>query len=220
MIQSIDLSKSVKQNFETIDILRNINLTVNDGEYVSILGVRGSGKTTLFNILGLLDNPSGGKLFFDGNEVGKLKEKELVKLRRGNISYVYSDSRLIESLTIFENVELPLLYLNISKVEREERVAEMLAKVNLLHRKSHFPAELSLLQNQLVSICRAMVTKPSLVLADEPARRFSSSENQMIFNVFNSCNENGVGVVLFTESKQTASRSQRIIQLNNGHIVS
>ncbi len=220
MIQSVDLSKRVKQNSDTIELLSNINLSVNDGEYVSILGKRGSGKTTLFNILGLLDNPSNGKLLFDQKDVSQLKEKELVKIRRGNISYVYGDSRLIESLTVFENVELPLLYLNVPKSEREERVAEVLAKVNLLHRKSYYPADLSLIQSQLVSISRAMVIRPKLILADEPARRFSSSENQLIFNIFNSCNESGVGIVLFTESKQTAGRSQRLIQLHDGHIVS
>ncbi len=200
--------------------LININIDIGKGEFVSVSGPAGSGKSSLFNILGLLDKPDSGEIYFMGKECAGLSLNQLEKLRKGNIGYIFKNSGLVDELTIFSNIELPLLYLNVSRKKRKEMVNELLSEYKLEHKRNSYPDELTKFQQQMVSIARAIVFKPGLLLADEPAGSLNSLEGGEILETLSLINQDGTSVLFFTNSMQEAQRAGRVIQLFDGHTIS
>lgn len=220
MIKIEGLSKSFRtEEVETV-ALNNVSLEVKDGEFVAIMGPSGCGKSTLLNILGLLDNPSSGNYYLAGNEVGHLKEKERTKVRKGNIGFVFQSFNLIDELNVFENVELPLTYLNVKASERKERVREILKRMNISHRSGHFPQQLSGGQQQRVAIARAVVSNPKLILADEPTGNLDSKNGTEVMQLLMELNKEGTTIVMVTHSKHDAGFAHRVINLFDGCVVS
>ena len=199
--------------------LNNVNLEINKGEFVAIMGPSGCGKSTLLNILGLLDNPTSGELFFNEAQVDGYSERQRTNLRKENIGFVFQSFNLIEELTIYENIELPLLYMKVSSSERKKRINEALDRMKIAHRAKHFPQQLSGGQQQRAAIARAVITKPKLILADEPTGNLDSANGEEVMNLLTQLNENGTTIVMVTHSPSDADRSNRIIQLFDGHIV-
>jgi putative ABC transport system ATP-binding protein len=206
------------EEVETI-ALNDVSLEVNDGEFIAIMGPSGCGKSTLLNILGLLDNPTGGKYYLDEQEVGHLKEKERTQTRKGKIGFVFQSFNLIEEMSVFENVELPLIYMGISKSERKKRVEEALRRMNISHRARHFPNQLSGGQQQRVAIARAVVANPKLILADEPTGNLDSKNGNDVMDLLSELNKEGTTIVMVTHSQHDAAFSHRIINLFDGEIV-
>jgi len=199
--------------------LNNVNLDINEGEFVAIMGPSGCGKSTLLNILGLLDNPTSGELFFNDAQVDGYSERQRTNLRKENIGFVFQSFNLIEELTVYENVELPLLYMKVSSSERKRRVNEVLDRMKITHRAKHFPQQLSGGQQQRAAIARAVITNPKLILADEPTGNLDSANGEEVMNLLTQLNEGGTTIVMVTHSPSDADRSHRIIQLFDGHIV-
>jgi len=199
--------------------LNNVNLEINEGEFVAIMGPSGCGKSTLLNILGLLDNPTSGELFFNASQVDGYNERQRTNLRKENIGFVFQSFNLIEELTVYENVELPLLYMKVSSSERKKRVNEALDRMKITHRAKHFPQQLSGGQQQRAAIARAVITNPKLILADEPTGNLDSANGEEVMNLLTQLNETGTTIVMVTHSPSDADRSHRIIQLFDGHIV-
>lgn len=219
MIHTSNLSKvSRVEGIESL-ILQNVNIDIDSGEYVSFLGPSGSGKTTLVNIIGLIDVPTTGNLLYMGHDTSLLSERQRINLRRGSIGYVFRNFGLIDELTVKENIELPLQYLKYSKNIRKTKVEEVLERFNISHRKDYFPRQLSGFQQQMVSIARAVVIKPDLLIADEPIGRLNSSDGGRILDLLSKLNEEGLTVILATHSNSEAEKAQRIIQLFDGHVV-
>lgn len=219
MIKTVDLSKIFRTDEIETTALNNINFEVKPGEFVAIMGPSGCGKSTLLNILGLLDNPSKGEYVFNGTEVSKYKENKRTDLRKGNIGFVFQSFNLIDELNVFENVELPLLYQRVSSGDRKKRVEEVLDRMKISHRKKHFPQQLSGGQQQRVAIARAVVSKPKLILADEPTGNLDSSNGEEVMNLLSELNQEGTTVIMVTHSPTDADKAHRIIQLFDGHIV-
>ncbi|MBN2273587.1 MAG: ABC transporter ATP-binding protein [Bacteroidales bacterium] len=219
MIKTVDLVKVFRTEEVETTALNKVNLTVEKGEFVAIMGPSGCGKSTLLNIIGLLDNPSDGKYFFNGEEVSKYRERQRTNLRKGNIGFVFQSFNLIDELTVYENVELPLLYLKVSASERRRKVTEVLERMKISHRKKHFPQQLSGGQQQRVAISRAVVTKPMLILADEPTGNLDSANGEEVMNLLTELNNEGTTIVMVTHSPSDADKAHRIIQLFDGHIV-
>jgi putative ABC transport system ATP-binding protein len=178
MIKTTELVKVFRTDEVETTALNKVNITVEKGEFVAIMGPSGCGKSTLLNILGLLDTPSGGQYYFNGEEVAKYKEKQRTNLRKGNIGFVFQSFNLIDELTVYENVELPLLYLKVSAADRRKKLADVLERMKITHRKKHFPQQLSGGQQQRVAIARAVVTRPQLILADEPTGNLDSANGE------------------------------------------
>ncbi|WP_372644297.1 ABC transporter ATP-binding protein [Ancylomarina sp.] len=199
--------------------LNNVNLEINEGEFVAIMGPSGCGKSTLLNILGLLDNPTSGELFFNDARVDGYSERQRTNLRKENIGFVFQSFNLIEELTIYENVELPLLYMKVSSSERKKRANEALDRMKIAHRAKHFPQQLSGGQQQRAAIARAVITNPKLILADEPTGNLDSANGEEVMNLLTQLNEAGTTIVMVTHSPSDADRSHRIIQLFDGHII-
>ena len=220
MITVKDLSKVFRTEEIETTALNQVSFEINDGEFVAIMGPSGCGKSTLLNILGLLDNPTDGSYQLLGQEVAKLKEKDRTKFRKGNIGFVFQSFNLIDELNVFENVELPLRYLNISSSERKARVTEMLKRMNISHRAQHFPQQLSGGQQQRVAIARAVVSNPKLILADEPTGNLDSKNGKEVMDLLTQLNEEGTTIVMVTHSQKDASCAQRIVNLFDGEIVS
>lgn len=219
MIEIKDLRKVFRtEEIETV-ALNNINLHVNKGEFIAIMGPSGCGKSTLLNILGLLDNATSGQYLLDKLEVGHLKEKERTKSRKGNIGFVFQNFNLIEEMTVYENVELPLIYLDINKAERKQRVDEALKKMNINHRSGHFPNQLSGGQQQRVAIARAIVAKPKLILADEPTGNLDSKNGADVMNLLTQLNQEGSTIVMVTHSLHDSSFAHRVVNLFDGKVV-
>lgn len=220
MIRIENLSKSFRtEEVETI-ALNNVNLEVKDKEFVAIMGPSGCGKSTLLNILGLLDNPSSGNYYLGDQEVGHLKEKERTQVRKGNIGFVFQSFNLIDELNVFENVELPLTYLNIKAEERKKRVTEILQRMNISHRAQHFPQQLSGGQQQRVAIARAVVSNPKIILADEPTGNLDSKNGAEVMQLLTELNNEGTTIVMVTHSQHDAGFAHRVINLFDGQIVS
>lgn len=220
MLRIENLSKSFRtEEVETI-ALNGITMEVKDGEFVAIMGPSGCGKSTLLNILGLLDNPTGGRYYLLGNEVGHLKEKERTQVRKGNIGFVFQSFNLIDELNVFENVELPLTYLNVKASERKEMVNTILKRMNISHRASHFPQQLSGGQQQRVAIARAVVAGPKLILADEPTGNLDSKNGAEVMALLTELNKEGTTIVMVTHSKHDATFAHRTVNLFDGNIVS
>ena len=219
MIQVTNLSKVFRTAEIETTALNNVSFTISKGEFVAIMGPSGCGKSTLLNILGLLDNPSGGSYNLLGTEVANLRERERTNYRKGNIGFVFQSFNLIDELNVYENVELPLKYLNISASERKRRVTEILKRMNISHRAGHYPQQLSGGQQQRVAIARAVVANPQLILADEPTGNLDSRNGKEVMDLLCQLNAEGTTVVMVTHSQRDASAAQRIINLFDGEIV-
>ena len=220
MITVNHLSKTFRtEEIETI-ALNDVSFEIKDGEFVAIMGPSGCGKTTLLNILGLLDNPSGGSYRLLGSEVAGLREKERTKFRKGNIGFVFQSFNLIDELNVYENIELPLRYLNIGSAERRQKVTEIMKRMAISHRAKHFPQQLSGGQQQRVAIARAVVAGPKLILADEPTGNLDSKNGREVMKLLKELNGEGTTIVMVTHSQRDAASADRIINLFDGQIVS
>lgn len=220
MIRIENLSKSFRTTEVETIALNSVNLEVADKEFVAIMGPSGCGKSTLLNIMGLLDNPSSGHYYLDGQEVGHLKEKDRTNVRKGNIGFVFQSFNLIDELNVFENVELPLTYLNIPADERKKKVTDILQRMNISHRAKHYPQQLSGGQQQRVAIARAVVSSPKIILADEPTGNLDSKNGQEVMQMLTELNKEGTTIVMVTHSQRDAGFASRIINLFDGQIVS
>ncbi|MBQ0735862.1 ABC transporter ATP-binding protein [Aquimarina celericrescens] len=219
MIQIQNLKKSFRtEEVETL-ALNSVNLKVEEGEFVAIMGPSGCGKSTLLNIIGMLDNPTEGTYHFGNQEVGGLKENQRTKIRKGNLGFVFQSFNLIDELTVFENVELPLIYLNMKKSEREQKVKKVLERMKIAHREKHFPQQLSGGQQQRVAIARAVVTNPKLILADEPTGNLDSKNGIEVMNLLTELNQEGTTIVMVTHSDRDSHYAHRVINLFDGQIV-
>jgi len=219
MIRTNGLKKIYRTDEVETTALNNINLHIKKGEFVAIMGPSGCGKSTLLNIVGLLDNPSDGEFYFAEEEVSKYTERKRTNLRKSNIGFIFQSFNLIDELTVYENVELPLLYQKISATERKRMVLEILDKVKITHRRKHFPQQLSGGQQQRVAIARAIVTNPKLILADEPTGNLDSKHGEEVMDMLTELNEAGTTIIMVTHSPSDAEYSHRIVQLFDGHIV-
>lgn len=219
MIRTNNLKKLYTTEEVETTALNNVNLEVRQGEFVAIMGPSGCGKSTLLNLLGLLDNPSDGEYFFLGVDVAKFSERKRANLRKNNIGFVFQSFNLIDELTVYENIELPLLYLKYSASERRKRVEEVLERMQIMHRKKHFPQQLSGGQQQRVAVGRAVVANPKLILADEPTGNLDSTHGEEVMNLMAQLHEEGTTIIMVTHSPAYAEYAQRIIHLFDGHIV-
>ena len=219
MIKTVDLTKVFRTDEVDTTALNEVSMEIKPGEFVAIMGPSGCGKSTLLNILGLLDNPSKGKLIFNGQDVSKYSEKQRTGLRKSNIGFVFQSFNLIDELNVYENIELPLLYQKIPSSKRKQMVEEVMTKMNIVHRKKHFPQQLSGGQQQRVAICRAVVGNPKLILADEPTGNLDSVNGAEVMDLLSKLNQEGTNIIMVTHSPTDASRAQRIIQLFDGEIV-
>jgi putative ABC transport system ATP-binding protein len=219
MIKTEELTRIFRSDEVETTALNKVNLAIEDGEYVAVMGPSGCGKTTLLNILGLLDRPTAGKYWLDGKEVSGLNELQRTRLRKGRIGFVFQSFNLIEELNVYQNVELPLLYMGMSVRERRKRVIEILDRVKIAHRRKNFPRQLSGGQQQRVAIARAVVVKPGIILADEPTGNLDSINGEEIMSLLTQMNNDGTTIVMVTHSPSDADKAHRIIQLFDGHIV-
>ncbi|WP_323757676.1 ABC transporter ATP-binding protein [Roseivirga sp.] len=217
-------TKGLKKFYYTDEVettaLGNVNLEIKEGEFVAVMGPSGCGKSTLLNIIGLLDNPSEGEFYFYDEEVSNYSERQRAELRKRNIGFVFQSFNLIDELTVFENVELPLIYLKYPAADRKKRVEEVLEQMQIMHRKDHFPQQLSGGQQQRVAVARAVVAKPNLILADEPTGNLDSTNGQEVMTLLTNLNESGTTVIMVTHSATDAEYSHRVINLFDGQIVS
>ena len=214
---------NIKKVFRTEEIdtwaLREVSLEVKEGEFVAIMGPSGCGKTTLLNIMGLLDTPTEGTYMLNGKDVSQLPERERTNIRRGTIGFVFQSFNLIDDLDVYENVELPLLYMGVPAKERKKRVTEMLDRMAMSHRRKHFPCQLSGGQQQRVAVARAVVSNPKIILADEPTGNLDSKNSKEVMDLLLQLHEQGTTIVMVTHSQHNASFADRIINLFDGQIV-
>ena len=215
--------ENLKKSFFTEEIetiaLNGVSFEVKEGEFVAVMGPSGCGKSTLLNILGLLDNPTGGTYTLLDKEVGNLREKERTQFRKGNLGFVFQSFNLIDEMTVFENVELPLVYMGVKASERKKRVNEILERMNISHRAGHFPQQLSGGQQQRVAIARAVISNPKLVLADEPTGNLDSKNGQEVMHLLQELNREGTTIIMVTHSQHDAQYASRTICLFDGQIV-
>jgi len=219
MIRTEKLSKAFRTEEVETMALNEVNFEVKQGEFVAIMGPSGCGKSTLLNIIGLLDNPTGGDYLFNGTNVAKFKESQRTNLRKGNIGFVFQSFNLIDELNVFENVELPLLYLKIGTKQRKEMVNKVLERMNIAHRAKHFPQQLSGGQQQRVAIARAVVANPGLILADEPTGNLDSKNGLDVMHLLTELNSEGTTIVMVTHSQHDAGFSHRVVNLFDGQII-
>ncbi|MGI4750343.1 MAG: ABC transporter ATP-binding protein [Janthinobacterium lividum] len=219
MIKITDLEKIYRTEDIETSALNKLTIHVNDGEFVAVMGPSGCGKSTLLNILGLLDDPDGGSFMFNGIEVAHFNERKRSDLRKRNIGFVFQSFNLIDELTVFENVELPLIYLGVDSAERKRRVDVVLDKMQIMHRRNHFPQQLSGGQQQRVAVARAVVNNPKLILADEPTGNLDSSNGNEVMQLLTELNEQGTTIVMVTHSEHDARYSHRIIRMLDGQTV-
>lgn len=215
-----DINRVFESEAGFAHILHDISLTVYSGEFLAITGPSGSGKSTLMNILGCLDTPTSGKYLLEGLNVADLDDDELAEIRATRIGFVFQSFNLIDELNVFENIELPLRYMDFSAAERKEKVEAVMARMNISHRAKHFPQQLSGGQQQRVAIARAVVASPKLILADEPTGNLDSKNGKEVMDLLCELNREGTTVVMVTHSQKDAAMAQRTIDLFDGHIVS
>ena len=220
MIKTENLKKVYRTDEVETLALNGASIDIASGEFVSVMGPSGCGKSTLLNVLGLLDTPSDGAYLFHGTDVSDRSERQRASLRKGNIGFVFQSFNLIDELTVYENVELPLLYLNTPSGERRERVEAALDRVQMTHRRGHFPQQLSGGQQQRVAVARAVVADPKLILADEPTGNLDSTNGRQVMNLLAELNEAGTTIVMVTHSPADAEYSARTIHLFDGKVVS
>jgi len=219
MIKTNDLTKIFRTEEVETTALNKVNLNVKEGEYVAVMGPSGCGKSTLLNILGLLDNPTSGSYVFNGTEVANLKERDRTVFRKGNIGFVFQSFNLIDELNVYENVELPLIYLKMKSSERKKKVEDALERMKITHRAKHFPQQLSGGQQQRVAIARSVVANPRLILADEPTGNLDSKNGIEVINLLTELNKEGTTIVMVTHNDRDASYAHRIVNLFDGQIV-
>jgi len=219
MIKTSNLQKIFTTDEVETTALNGINMEIQAGEFVAIMGPSGCGKSTLLNILGLLDNPSEGDYHFFGSEVAGMTERNRANLRKGNIGFVFQSFNLIDELTVFENVELPLLYLKVPPAERTKRVEAALKRMNIMHRRKHFPQQLSGGQQQRVAIARAVVANPKVILADEPTGNLDSTNGLEVMNLLTQLNQGGTTIIMVTHSPHDAGFAHRTVNLFDGRVV-
>ena len=219
VIKAVGLTKIFRTESVQTTALNEVNLEIYPGEFVAIMGPSGCGKSTLLNIMGLLDNPTSGELWFMGQEVSKWKENDRTDLRNGNLGFVFQSFNLIDELTVFENVELPLLYAGVPVRERVERVNRALDRMQITHRSEHYPQQLSGGQQQRVAIARAIVTNPKIILADEPTGNLDSANGNEVMSLLKELNADGATVVMVTHSEENAREARRIIRMMDGVVL-
>ena len=219
MIKTVNLQKIFKTEEVETWALNNVNLEIKAGEFVAIMGPSGCGKSTLLNILGLLDNPTGGTYELNGTDVSKFTEAQRTNLRKGVIGFVFQSFNLIDELNVYENIELPLIYLKLKASERKEKVNQILDRMKISHRAKHFPQQLSGGQQQRVAIARAVVAGPKLILADEPTGNLDSKNGMEVMNLLTELNKEGTTIVMVTHSQHDASFTHRVINLFDGQVV-
>lgn len=219
MIKTVALEKIFRtEEVETL-ALNKVSIEVKEGEFVAIMGPSGCGKSTLLNILGLLDNPTSGEYYLNGIEVSRYTEAQRTKLRKGIIGFVFQSFNLIDELNVYENIELPLLYMGVSAAERKKKVQEAMERMAIVHREKHFPQQLSGGQQQRVAITRAVVANPKLILADEPTGNLDSKNGQEVMNLLSELNKEGTTIVMVTHSQHDAGFASRTINLFDGQVV-
>ena len=219
MIKIINLTKIFRTESVQTTALNEVSLEISQGEFVAIMGPSGCGKSTLLNMIGLLDNPTSGELWFMDQEVSRYSENDRTDLRNGNLGFVFQSFNLIDELTVFENVELPLLYAGVSTRERVKRVNEALERMQIAHRTEHYPQQLSGGQQQREAIARAIVTNPRIILADEPTGNLDSTNGNEVMNLLKELNHDGATVVMVTHSEENAREAERIIRMMDGYIL-
>ena len=219
LLQTRKLMKTYRTDEVETTALNEVTLDVREGEFVAIMGPSGCGKSTLLNVLGLLDNPTGGEYHFLSEEVAAYSESRRANLRKRNIGFVFQSFNLIDELTVFENVELPLMYLGLSAAERGARVGGLLEQMQIGHRRNHFPQQLSGGQQQRVAVARAVVAKPRLILADEPTGNLDSAHGDEVMELLEGLNNAGTTIVMVTHSPTYAERAHRVVHLFDGTIV-
>ncbi|MCI5057070.1 MAG: ABC transporter ATP-binding protein [Flavobacteriales bacterium] len=219
MIKTEGLQKVFRTDEIETTALQGVNLEIKRGEFVAIMGPSGCGKSTLLNILGLLDNPNSGSYQFLDTEVAQFNEKQRTHLRKNNVGFVFQSFNLIDELSVFENVELPLIYQGYKVKERKEKVEQILETLQIAHRRNHFPQQLSGGQQQRVAVGRAVVGDPSIIFADEPTGNLDSKNGDDVMNLLNELNEKGTTIVMVTHSQRDAQFANRVIRLFDGRIV-
>jgi putative ABC transport system ATP-binding protein len=219
MIRTVNLTKIFQTELIETTALSNVNFEVKKGEFVAIMGPSGCGKSTLLNILGLLDNANSGQYFFDGIEASGFSESQRTNLRKGNIGFVFQSFNLIDELNVFENVELPLIALKVSRSVRRKAVDDILERMKIGHRREHFPRQLSGGQQQRVAVARALITNPKLILADEPTGNLDSTNGEQVMQLLEQLNKEGTTIVMVTHSVNHADRAHRVVNLFDGHLV-
>jgi len=216
-------AKNLQKVYTTEDVettaLNDVNLEIKEGEFCAVMGPSGCGKSTLLNIMGLLDNPTSGEYHFMGHEISGFSERDRARLRKGNIGFVFQSFNLIDELTVFENVELPLLYLGIPADERTKKVEASLERMSMMHRRNHFPQQLSGGQQQRVAIARATVADAKLILADEPTGNLDSDHGDEVMKLLSELNEQGTTIIMVTHSPHDANYARRVIHLFDGKLV-
>ena len=219
MIKTNNLQKIFRTEEVETRALTEVNIEINKGEFVAVMGPSGCGKSTLLNILGLLDNPTSGEYYLNGNEVSKFKESQRTNLRKGVIGFVFQSFNLIEELNVYENIELPLLYMKMPVTDRKKKVKEAMDRMAISHREKHFPQQLSGGQQQRVAIARAVVANPDLILADEPTGNLDSKNGAEVMNLLTELNREGTTIVMVTHSMHDAGYAGRTINLFDGRVV-
>ncbi len=219
MIKTTNLNKVFRTEDVETTALHNVSIEIKDGEFVSIMGPSGCGKSTLLNILGLIDNPSSGEYHFLEEEVAKWAERRRSDLRKNNIGFIFQSFNLIDELSVYENVELPMLYTKTPAAERKKRAEEMLDRMNMMHRRNHFPQQLSGGQQQRVAVARAIVNDPKIILADEPTGNLDSSNGDDVMKTLAALNADGTTIIMVTHSPYCAGFGHRVIRLLDGKVV-
>ncbi|HSI74975.1 MAG TPA: ABC transporter ATP-binding protein [Lunatimonas sp.] len=218
MITLEEVDKYVESRFQRVFILKNINLTINQGEFITLMGPSGVGKSTLLNIIGLLDQEYEGKYSFDGKEIRGMKEKQRSALHKAEFGYIFQAYHLIDELTVYENIETPLLYRKVSSQERKSIIAELLDRFQMVAKKDLFPEQLSGGQQQLVGVARAIAGKPKVLLADEPTGNLHSVQAKEIMEVFQELNKEGTTIIQATHARENADFGTRLIEMLDGKI--
>jgi len=218
MIKLQDIDKYIDSRFQRTFILKGVDLEVQQGEFLTLMGPSGAGKSTLMNIIGMLDEPSAGEYYFFDEPVHKMKEKQKTEMHKNYIGFIFQAYHLIDELTVYENIETPLLYKGVSGSQRKSMVAEMLDRFNMVAKKDLFPEQLSGGQQQLVGIARAVVGQPKLLLADEPTGNLHSDQGKQIMDIFQKLNEEGMTIIQVTHSEENAKRSKRVVEVVDGVI--
>lgn len=219
LLKTTDLSKVYRTDTVETTALNKVSIDIAQGEFVAIMGPSGCGKSTLLNIIGLLDAPTAGSYAVNGEDVSGYNERKRAEVRKNTIGFVFQSFNLIDELTVAENIELPLIYTNMGKAERKQRVAEAMDRMNIAHRAKHFPQQLSGGQQQRVAIARAVVNKPKLILADEPTGNLDSAHGEEVMNLLSELNKAGTTVIIVTHSLRDAGYAQRTINLLDGKVV-
>lgn len=219
MIKTIELSKVFRTDEVETTALNKVSVEVKKGEFVAIMGPSGCGKSTLLNILGLLDNPTGGTYIFDDKDVSNFKERHRTDMRKGNIGFVFQSFNLIDELNVYENVELPLIYLKLRASERKQMVETILERMKIGHRRKHFPQQLSGGQQQRVAIARAVVANPKLILADEPTGNLDSKNGLEVMKLLSELNKEGTTIIMVTHSEHDAGFAHRVVNLFDGRLI-